>query len=111
MAKNELNIDGMTMHIIDGLYISIKGQKYKLKTPYLSGIHDADPTRPVAIIRQHDFNYSEAWVGYIWKTEPAGKDVLNFKIYLGTTRKQEGSYTPFLTSDIIGWCYLDEPVK
>ena len=110
MAKNELNIDGMTMHVIDGLYIGIKGRKYRLKTPILSGIQHADPERPVAVIRPHDFNYSEAWVGYIWKAEPVEGDPVAYKIYLGTTRKQEGSYTPMLTTDIIGWCYLDEPM-
>jgi hypothetical protein len=108
---NKLNIDGMTMHVIDGLYIGIEGKKYKLKTPLLSGIQDADPERPVAIIRQHDFNYSEAWVGYIWKTENVEGNVVAYRIFLGTTKKQEGSFTSFVTTDIIGWCYLDEPVK
>ena len=109
MKKIEMSLTGVYM--IDGLFLELMGQKFRLNDWIYSSFNDVDPKRLVAVVRQHDFQYGETSVGYVWKFEADKEGLVSGKIRLGMSDEGEGSYTPIHTSEIIGWCYLDEPVK
>lgn len=109
MKKIEMSSTGV--YVIHGLFLELLGQKFKLNDWVFSSFNHVDPKRLVAVVRQQDFQYGETSVGYIWKFEPDNEHVVSGKIWLGDSDKGEGHYTPIHTSEIIGWCYLDEPIK
>ena len=109
MKKIEMSSTGI--YVIQGLFLKLLGQTFQLRDVVYHSLKDVDPKRLVAVVRQHDFHYGETSVGYIWKFEPAGDGMVVGKIWLGMNDKGEGECSPIDTNDIIGWCYLDEPVN
>ena len=109
MKKIKMSPTGI--YVIQGLFLKLLSQTFQLRDVVFHSLKDADPKRLVAVVRQHDFQYGETSVGYVWKFEPAEDGLIVGKIWLGMNDKGEGSYTLIETKDIIGWCYLDEPVN
>lgn len=101
------------VYLIQGLFLKLLGQTFQLRDVVYHSLKDADPKRLVAVVRQHDFQYGETSVGYVWKFEPTGECEYTSvgRIWLGMNDKGEGNYMPIHTNEIIGWCYLDEPEK
>lgn len=106
MAK-KIEMTSTGVHIIDGLFMRVLGQDFRLRDYIYNPIKSIDPKRLVAVIRQCDLPYNETFLGYVWKFIPDCPDALQGTIVLGCNDSGEGSYTPIRTKDIIGWCYLD----
>lgn len=106
MSKVKMTSTGV--HIIEGLFLKINGHEYRLKDFVYSSFENVDKNRLVAIVRQYDFQYGETSLGYVHEFIPDQEGTVVGNVRLGTLNKSDGMDHIIHTSEIIGWCYLDE---
>lgn len=99
------------IRVFDGLYLKVNGREFRLRDWVYTSFDHADPNRLAMIITNEGFQYNEGFLGYITEFKPDSEEIVAGIVTIASNKSKNPIISTVHTSNVIGWCYVDEESK